>query len=136
MPHDFPNAAFCASVFDGGLGIPCMRWSIPRMARRRLGDLSERTKILLTKDGRLIESAEQQRKMFRNDLLRMVNCQGLQKANEVPVCHAWILDGTAFLSGKDYIKSIHLRYNCLYNKSRASRRRPDKDKFCKRCKTV
>ena len=84
LPHDFPNAAFYASVIDGGLGIPCMRWSIPRMARKRLGDLSERTKAFLMYNNHLIENPEQQRKMFRSSLLKMVDCTGLKGANEVP----------------------------------------------------
>ena len=133
MPHDFPNAAFYASAVDGGLGIPCMRWSIPRIARKRLGDLSERTKSFLMNNNRLIENTEQQRKMFRSVLIRMVDCVGLRGAKEVSSANKWVSDGTASLSRKDFIKSIHLRYNCLYSRSRAGRGRNEKDRTCQRC---
>lgn len=40
-------------------------------------------------------------------------------------------DGTSVLSGKDYIKSIHLRFACLYNRSRCARGRSDKKLLCR-----
>ena len=36
LPHDVPNAYVHASISDGGLGIPAMRWVSPLMRKTRL----------------------------------------------------------------------------------------------------
>lgn len=40
-------------------------------------------------------------------------------------------DGTSFLTGRDYIKAIRVRYGCLYNQARCARGRGDHNKNCR-----
>lgn len=36
LPHDVPKAAFHSKVADGGLRVPCLRFRIPLIAKKRL----------------------------------------------------------------------------------------------------
>lgn len=69
---------------------------------------------------------------WKNKLYNTCDGAGLRNASKCPSAHNWVSDGTAFLSGRDYIKSIHLRYGCLFNKARCARGRSDKCKECRR----
>lgn len=62
----------------------------------------------------------------------MCDGAGLRGSNRCPAAHNWVLDGTSFLTGRDYIKSIQLRYGCLYNGAHSARGRDEKKKNCRR----
>ena len=113
MPHDFPNPVFYTSVKDGGLGIPCMRYSIPLMARSRLKDNSARTAQLCKLDRVTLKYRNDFLRMMKNKLYLGVDGSSLRQAAKVPAAHYWVSDGTSFLSGRDFISTIHLWYNCL-----------------------
>ena len=72
------------------------------MEHKRLDDLLE-TKMLLTTNGQFTENSSTLKKMFKEDLLKMVDCKGLENAGEFLLSHSWILDGSAFFPGSDYI---------------------------------
>ena len=134
LPHDFPNPVFYTSVKDGGLGIPCMRYSIPVMAHSRLGDNSARTAQLCTLDGVTIKNRNKFLRLMKNKLYQSVDGSGLRQAARVPSAHYWVSDGTSFLSGKDFISSIHLRFNCLPTQARLARSAGrTRQKSCRRC---
>ena len=135
LPHYFHNAAFYASAVDGGLGMPCMRWSIPIMARSRLNDQTPRTIQLSTIDGKLIKDKKDLNKIMRKKLLKMVDGKGLTAAHNVPVSNSWITDGSSFLSGSDFISCLHVRFNCLITKERCSRGRVG-NRNCSKCHDV
>ena len=134
MPHDFPNPVFYTSVKDGGLGIPCMRYSIPLMARSRLRDNSARTTQLCNIDGKIIKNKKEFLRIMKNKLYQSVDGSGLRQAARVPSAHYWVSDGISFLSGKDFISSIHLRFNCLSTQARLARGAGRmRQKSCRRC---
>lgn len=56
---------------------------------------------------------------------------GLRQSSVVPVTNSWFSDGSSIMSGRDFITAVHIRYNCLYNKFRATRGR-NADKRCSR----
>ena len=132
LTHDFSNATFYASAVDGGLGVPCMRWSIPAMARSRLNDNTPRTIQLSTPDGKLIKDGKDLKRIMRKRLLKMVDGMGLVAAPDVPVSNTWITGGSSFLTGKDFISCVHVGYNCLVTKARSKRGRKT-DKMCSKC---
>lgn len=100
-------------------------------ARRRLGDSSKRTESILRYNGQVLNSKARVQSMWRKELSRKCDGVGLAPAAKVPQAHSWVSDGTSFLSGRDYISCIHVRYNCLFSKSRAARGRV-KDHNCSR----
>lgn len=122
LPQDVPSSAFHASVKHGGKGIPCLSWIMPVMAIHRFPLESERIKkIQIAPDGSRVSTKSKVQSHFRRDLVYC--CDGLRQANSVLITNTWLSDGTSLLSGRDFISAIYIRYNCLYHKSRASRRR-------------
>lgn len=128
LAHDPPKAAFHAKVVDGGMGIPSFRFVIPLIAKHRLLYRTP-NEYLLYAETRPINSNQQINNYFKRKLYTMCDGAGLKEASKCPPAHEWVSDGTRFLTGKDYIKSIHLRYGCLYNRARCRR---ENNKVCRR----
>lgn len=82
-------------------------------------------------DGKTIRTSNQINSYYRRQLYSSVDSKGLKEAHKCSVAHPWVDDGTNFLSGKDYIKCIHLRYGVLFSKSHSARGRI-KDNSCRR----
>ena len=136
LPNDIPLGFFYARVRDGGLGIPCLRWFVPILARRRIKSyhINIDRKLMFTYDQctRRVTNYNFILNHFKRCLYSSCDGAGLNQSNLVPGIHRWVSDGTRLLSGRDYISSIHVKINCLYNKSRVSRGRQEKDKKCSR----
>lgn len=66
-------------------------------------------------------------------LYKSVDGQGLRDPNKCPAAHRWLDDGSNFLSGKDFIKCVHLRYGVLYSKSGSTRGRAKDKSFRRDC---
>ena len=92
-------------------------------------------RFIRARDYSLITSRNKYFKMMKKQLHSMVDGKGLMSASEVPIANTWVSDGSSFLSGKDFISSIHLRYNCLYTKSRVRRGGRQENKCSRRCNT-
>lgn len=58
--------------------------------------------------------------------------KGLTESFKCPSAHRCVDDGSSLLSGRDYIKCIHVRYGTLYKRSMCARGRDRKDKSCRR----
>lgn len=129
LSHDLPNSSFYCSVADGGMGIPCLPWGIPMLAHKRLQDIVS-LQLLKHRAGERLTTQNKIYAYFKKDLYSRCDGKGLTQSSRVPEAHAWISDGTRFLSGRD-ISSVQLRYNWLYNKSRAMRGR-EGDIKCRR----
>lgn len=56
---------------------------------------------------------------------------GLAKSGGVPQQHQWVIDGTRFLSGRDFLNIIKLRINALPTRSKCARGRMGHDKRCR-----
>lgn len=87
-------------------------------ARGRLKDSSKRTESILWYNGQVLNSKTKIQSMWRKELSRKYDGVGLAQASKVPQAHTWVSDGTSFQSGRDYITCIHVRYGCLFTKSR------------------
>ncbi|KAL0098558.1 hypothetical protein PUN28_020514 [Cardiocondyla obscurior] len=139
LPHDTPKAYFHATVKDGGLGIPSIRWLAPLQRRGRIiaalrthesRNMNEfaRKEIAIC-DRRLTESGTT---YTNNDMItnrwaqllyKAVDGAGLKTSNKVQQQHNWIADGTRMLSGKDFILCNKVRIGALPTKSRCGRGR-------------
>ena len=62
-------------------------------------------------------------KRWATKLYEAVDGGGLKESGKTPHQHQWIADGTALLSGKDYLNCARLRIGALPTKSRSSRGR-------------
>lgn len=144
LPHDVVNAYFHANVKDGGLSIPSMRWLMPLHRKERLeamvkGTLDPtsfiaqeiaRAKRRLREGHEQLDHRDKITKRWANLLHSSCDGMALKRSREVPQQHRWIVDGTRFLSGKDYLNSVKLRINALPTKSRCSRGRID-NRLCR-----
>ncbi|CAL7932763.1 unnamed protein product, partial [Xylocopa violacea] len=144
LPHDVVNAYFHANAKDGGLSIPSMRWLMPLRRKERLEALAkggpeplsflaqeiEKARRRL-KDGRLeLDHRDRIEKRWANLLHSSVDGKALSESRKVLMQNQWVLEGTRFLSGKDFINSVKLRINALPTKSRSNRGRQG-DRLCR-----
>ncbi|CAL7932861.1 unnamed protein product, partial [Xylocopa violacea] len=146
LPHDTLKAYFYASLSDGGLGVPCLRWKIPLLRLKRLSSLGMSRQASARTPGNFLEKEIQKQRERLNDhgVVRSSNSllarkwsnllynspdgAGLRESVRTPGQNSWIGDGTMFLSGRDYINFIKLRFNALPTRSRTTRgRRSDRN---------
>lgn len=122
------RALFTLPIADR-MGIPRLRWNVPVMTLRRLSADSETIRsLLIAPDGSRLTTKSKIHGYFRRDLISRCDDSGLRQSNVVPVTNSWLSDGSSLMSGRDFIAAIRVRFNCLFNKSRAVRRR-DVDKL-------
>lgn len=100
LPHDLPKAVFHAKVADGGLGVPAYRFIIPLIAKNRLVH-RKLYEGLLSVDNKHINSTNQINNYFKKKLYASCDGAGLRYSSVCSVAHNWVLDGTAFLTGRD-----------------------------------
>lgn len=114
------------------MGLPCMRWIVTVMALRRLSADRERNLRLMTDpDGSHLTSKARVDSFVNRDLHSRCDGTNLQQCSAVPAASAWLQDDSSVMSVREYIVAMHVRYNCLYSKSRAARGR-DTEKFWSR----
>lgn len=148
LPHDTPNAYIHSNARNGGLGIASLRWTVPLRRLQRLHRLplaeepatgtpgsflrNETTHCQLRLrdvEGTLESNADIDARWARM-LYAKVDGVGLKESEKVPQQHAWVLDGTRFLSGKDYLNACKLRINAMPTRSGTSRGRPQ-NRLCR-----
>ena len=142
-----PVGYFHASVGEGGLGIPSVRWLAPLHRRNRLlglvlgRDETNITDPYLTKevlqfnkrltDGTTIIADEESCKKRWTALLHgLIEGRALKHSVEVANQHQWVTDGTALLTGRDYINCHKVRIGALPTRSRTIRGRHG-DRSCR-----
>lgn len=143
LPKDVLNAYIHASVKDGGLSIPSMRWLMPLHRRIRLEKFQSRygDSLLLTQEiavtkrrlldrGVDIKSKGAMERRWATILHASPDGLALKDSRKIYQQNQWIIDGTRFLGGGDFINLIKLRINALPTRSRTSRGRP-KDRLCR-----
>lgn len=149
LPDDFPIPFIHASVKDGGLGIPSMRWKSPLLRLKKLRNLfnhfntqntvfdsflEEETNVCLhrlNKNGRILIFPDQVERMWKENLQERVDGVGLSESGKVPWAHRWVCEPTRLLNGADFIDAIRLRYNCLPSRSRTTRGRNMVSRTCR-----
>lgn len=142
LPHDALNAFFHSDINDGGLGIISFRLAIPEMRRRRLeaikksfssaaagGFINDILHLHLQRTvGVSLPGSPDN--YWKAQLARGIDGAGLAESNKTPGQHSWVRGGNLFMSGRDFINCIKLRFNCLPCRSRCSRGRSD-DRRCR-----
>lgn len=131
LRHHLPKAAFHTRVADGAIGIPSLRYLIPLIAKNSLVYKAPPPDLLKI-DNKMISSINHINNYYKKELYRMCDGIGLRRSLKCSGTHQWVSDGTSFLSGKDYINCLHIRYGYLYNKNRCARGRNENDKYCRR----
>ena len=145
LPHDVPNAYVHASISDGGLGIPAMRWVAPLMRKTRLeammGILNVNAHSFLAKEVMIcqqrllnhettLNSMSDINDWWAGKLHNAVDASGLRESRETAGKHSWIGDGTKFLSDRDFINSCRVKIGAIPTKARTSRGR-HRDRRCR-----
>lgn len=148
LPQDCPMGYIHASVKDGGLGVPSVRWNAPRLRLQRLQKLSMQeirgnrfpgfywrkemdvAEKRLSVDGKILARKIDVHKQWAKCLYAKFDGQGLSQSNLVPQQHQWVRDGTTFLRGADFVNLCKLRINALPTRSRTARGRVG-DRSCR-----
>ena len=155
LPHDAVNALFHSEVREGGLGIPSLKLTIPLLKKARLDRLA---RVLDPVISALVANsrtfADERRrctnpppKVGDNVVRSMVDAKrelaaslhgavdgcGLRASRAVPYVHDWVTNGTALLTGANYIHAIQIRSGTVATRQRAARGRPDADRRCDAC---
>lgn len=120
LPHDLPVAAFHAKPAVGGPVIPCLRWIAPLRQQLRVPYIANPG--LLKYNNITFRAVASIYTYFKNRLHQPCDGKGLRQHHPVPAASLWILDGSALLSGRDFISAIHVRYT-LYSIARSTRGR-------------
>ncbi len=142
LPHDVPIGFFHASVKDGGLGIPSLKYTIPLLKLSRLIGLRRSTSTiveavladfptqeLLTVLTRALVGVTPE--LTKNGLAaywatKLHDSVDGKELRDVKHCSAssnWLSSTSHVLSGADFIHAVHTRINCLPSKVRTSRGR-------------
>ncbi|XP_042143722.1 uncharacterized protein LOC121834054 [Ixodes scapularis] len=140
LPHDTPVGYFHAPVESGGLGIPALRHTLPRlkiqrMAMLRMSDVpacgdavkcpalkleEQKAMNLLTVNG---TTAKDVKDHWAELLHNSVDGAHMRTCKEVPESQQWVSDGTRLLSGRDFVDCAKLRINAIPTLARTSRGR-------------
>ena len=152
IPHDVPTAMFHADVKDGGLGLPSFETRCRRLRRDRVCSMQNASDPIVRaclsasysasvlsrvnqphhKGGIEILSKRDEREAWANCLSRTVDGCGLVHLSQTELpCSAWLVDPAMRLAGKEFLKALHVRLNCLKTPSRESRGRPLMSSRCK-----
>jgi len=139
LPHDVPNAYFHATVKNGGLGVPSMRWTAPAQRRGRLivvaQNLGQKNldKFIndelvtclrrLTDQGVKYATPSDISRRWTEKLYQSVDGGALKNSAGTPHQHQWIADGNRLLSGRDFINCGRRRIGAMPTKSRTTRGR-------------
>lgn len=150
LPLDCPVAFYHAAVQDGGLGIPALRTSIPRLRWCRLNRMTAsslpactaaiRTPRLCadldwarraaTSNGLLLDTPLLCAAFWSRSLHSTIDGRGLDDSRRAPFVHTWVSDGSGIFTGRDYIDAVKLRINALATASRRARGRPSVPRGC------
>jgi len=143
LPKDVCNAAFHASVGDGGLGIASLEFRIRRLRRKRTEALSNssdpvvlallgtpravarltRLNLEIRLGRTIIENSQTENAAWREELVRSVDGGGLTMHADCPKLSQWVTDDSYNLKGGEFIRAIHVRLNSMITPSRATRGR-------------
>ena len=148
LPHDTPLGYFHAKPADGGLGVPNLATSVCRWRRDRYRRLEATSSIaefplgrwLLDntdarqqlqrgcKEKRLDRSVDptmtpkvSERDYWRERLVAAVDGGGLNPARDTPKSSKWVTELSPNLSGKEYVRAVHVRGAILSTPVRKAR---------------
>ena len=155
LPKDTPTAFFYARTNEGGLGIPCLLFTIPRSILRRMSKMetsndpviiemvkTERFKVLenkclflLGKESREEGLKEANRDIFKRYLYDTIDGKPLATFEKNRKGQLWLSGTTSIVSGRNYRQLVKLRIGRLPTLENCNRGR-EADKKCRRCKRV
>uniref|UniRef100_A0ABD2XQH8 Reverse transcriptase domain-containing protein n=3 Tax=Trichogramma kaykai TaxID=54128 RepID=A0ABD2XQH8_9HYME len=154
LPNDTPTGYFHTPAAAGGLGIPSFRWLAPLLRRNRvrawlptptpdpnnnmIADITQQyiAAELATCEKRLcdggtqLNNIEQICKKWTKSLGDTIEGRSLSRSSDVTGQHSWVVDGSALLSGKDYLQCHRVRTGALPTRSRTTRGR-HADRSCR-----
>lgn len=149
MPKDVTTPVFHTSVPDGGLGIPSLLTEVPRLKQARfdrlansessimrsiatLGWMSQILEKLRSCLRRYVPEGDgkQLKQYWATQLYKSVDGSDLELIKGAKESYSWIDKDSHVIKGKDYVGSLHTRYNCLPSRVRTYRGRAI-DKSCR-----
>lgn len=152
------NSYIYADVADGGLGVPCLQYSIPGMLRKRSDNVHASPDPVIQETVRssqffadlrrragnwsgdlrrdVLNTRNDVARYWRDQLYRSVDGAGLSQHGEVTGLHSWVRSGTGLLTGAGYVRCVQLRGNFLSTAVRRARGRQEADTRCDACGRV
>lgn len=139
------NSIIHSNIRDGGLGVPSLRTRIPALRNRRITKLltiddQVPSELLTAKDlttpmfeNQLAGTTDQVNNIWKEKLYASVDGAGLQYHQEVPKAHNWLREPTRLLTGRDFIRCVHLRYRLLMTNVLRHRMNANADTRCQAC---
>lgn len=150
FPHDVPLGFFYASVEQGGLGICCLRTTIPALRTKRFGkmmysrytacafaatkktvvDAKHQAERLCLFKGRMINSSKESVTYWDAQLHASADGRPLAGCKNAKGSTFWLREGTSFLRGKEFIDLAKFHIGAMPNLTRLKRGR-DVSKRCR-----
>ncbi|KAH8030322.1 hypothetical protein HPB51_006754 [Rhipicephalus microplus] len=141
LPHDVTLGFLYAPVPVGGLGILCLRTTIPGMRIKRLNGLlhsshypcaaaattetmikaSRQTESLAHFRGEVLQSSKASAKYWTKQLHRSFDGMPLRHCTNAVGSTAWLGEGTTFLSGREFIKLVKFHISAMPSLTRLKR---------------
>ena len=150
LPHDTPTGYFHAKATAGGLEVPRLRYIIPPLKASRMARVEESEDPVMqsvatspiflgarrrcTKTarvaGRVLSNGKDANDLLAIQLYASVDGRGLKQQGQTPHINTWVTDGSALLSGGDYIQAVKVRGSLLPSAERSSRGRRTGPVWC------
>lgn len=150
LPNDTPKPFFHTSVRDGGLGISSIRQMVPVIRRQRLIRLANSSDVAIQWvaetpgfaqhiknvsrmsqcEGGTLENTLECTRVQATLLHRTCDGRGLWQSSGYPAVNDWVTEGSALLTGGDFIQAIQVRGNLKPTIERSSRGRRESPPLC------
>lgn len=153
FPADVALAYYHTTTQDGGLGIPSLTTTVPRLMRDRLKSLAKSSSAsaravaranwvtrrerwaekALTRQGEMLDTTQKGCRWWAQSLHRSVDGKELRECAKTDTSSHWVDAGSYGIPGRDYVQYHHIRVNCLPTRIRTTRgfRRADSDVTCR-----
>lgn len=155
LPNDVPLAYFYASIRSGGLGLMCLKESVPSIRKSRLNNflatgtpaadaindsffvndqLAWCEKTLAHIGG---DVSKEMRRRYWDDLLETkFDTMHLVQSRDAKASASWVCTKSHLLSGKDFVHYNQVRAGCLPSRARTQRGRTGPRECRAGCKAI
>ena len=156
LPKDTPTAFIHANSRDGGLSVPIFKLLIPLLRIRRTSRMAESSDPVVREITRLpvfrrderhwckplssyglpVRDGIGIRRSMAHGLHTSVDGLGLRDSASAGFVNQWMVNGSAFVTGRSFVNCVMLKGGLVYTALRASRGRPEASPRCDACNNI